>query len=30
MSDRLTTQMFGLGLTIVFIGALLLNAISYG
>ncbi len=30
MSDHLTTQMFGLGLTIVFVGAMLLNAISFG
>jgi hypothetical protein len=30
MSESATTQLFGLALTIVFVGVLVLNAISYG
>jgi hypothetical protein len=29
MAERATTQVFGLALTVVFVGILVLNAISY-
>jgi|BarGraNGADG00212_1021973.scaffolds.fasta_scaffold08228_2 hypothetical protein len=29
MSERATTKVFGLGLTVVFVGILILNAITY-
>ena len=30
MSERATTQLFGLSLTLIFVGVMVLNAISYG
>jgi hypothetical protein len=30
MSERATTQLFGLTLTFIFVGVMVLNAISYG